>query len=62
MKYNVTMVKKSLYEFTVEASCEEDAIMEAYHCYEVAVDEGTIQDYFSDSDVLIDDIGVVDED
>lgn len=62
MKYGVTLIKKTLYNFTVEAGCEEDAVMEAYAEYERALDDGTLPDYYEDSDILVEDIGSAEED
>ena len=53
-KYTVTMIKHTYYDLEVEAVSEDEANEKAFESYYSCVDEGTIDEYFTDSDVDVD--------
>lgn len=53
-KYTVTMVKYTYYDLEVEAASHDEAKEKAFDAYYSYVDEGTIDEYFMDSDVDVD--------
>lgn len=59
MKYTVTILRKTYYDFEVSASDEENAIEVAYEAYSDAVDNGTINEHYADEDIDYD--GVYEE-
>ena len=51
MKFDVTVVRKAYYNFTVEAETEDDAVEAAYDAYSKAVDDGTLGEHYGDEDL-----------
>lgn len=52
--YTVTMVKYTYYDLEINADSEDEVKEKAFDAYYSAVDEGTIDEYFMDSDVDVD--------
>lgn len=59
MKYTVTVMRKTYYDFEVEARDEEAAVEAAYEAYSEAVDNDTINEHYADEDIDYD--GVYEE-
>jgi hypothetical protein len=56
MKYTITIIRKTYYDFEVEANDEDMAIEAGYEAYSEAVDNGTINEHYGDEDIDYDNV------
>ena len=61
MLYDVTVIRKTYFDFRVEAENENEAIEAAYEAYSEAVNDETLYEHYGDEDVDYDDIYEVEE-
>ena len=61
MQYDVTVIRKTYFDFRVEAENDEEAVEAAYEAYSEAVAEETLDEHYGDEDLDYDDIIEVEE-
>ena len=61
MQYDVTVIRKTYFDFRVEAENENEAIEAAYDAYSEAVNDETLDEHYGDEDLDYDDIIEVEE-
>ena len=61
MQYDVTVIRKTYFDFRVEAENENEVIEAAYEAYSEAVNDETLDEHYGDEDLDYDDIIEVEE-